>query len=139
MANSEILSRPRNRLLSALSVSDFGLLPKRLQFVDLPVRYDLEKPNAPIQQVYFFEAGIASVVAKGSHGLIEVGLIGREGMSGTTVVLGDRRSPHATYMQVSGEAQRISVDALREAMKASESIRDLFLKFVQVFMTQTTH
>jgi CRP-like cAMP-binding protein len=139
MAKPASSARPRNQLLSALSDSDFGLLQPNLEFVDLPLRYDLEKSNKPIKHVYFIEAGIASVVAEGARERIEVGLIGREGMSGATIVLGDRRSPHSTYMQAAGEGQRIKVGELRTAMQASESLRGLFLKCVQAFMTQTAH
>jgi CRP-like cAMP-binding protein len=58
-------------------------------------------------------------------------------MTGTSVVLGSDRSPYETYMQVAGEGQRITVSHLRAAMKASEAMHGLFLKYVQVFMVQT--
>jgi len=128
----------RNRLLCALSRADVGRLQPHLVLVALPLRHDLEKPNSRIEYIYFMETGIASVVAVGDQGRrIEVGLIGPEGMTGTTVVLGDHRSPNATYVQAVGEAQRIRAAELRKAMAASASMRALFLKFVQAFMTQT--
>ena len=72
-----------NKLLSALSTADFGLLEPHLEPVALPVRKDLEKPNKPINVVYFADAGFASVVAIQSDGrMVEVGLAGREGMTG---------------------------------------------------------
>jgi CRP-like cAMP-binding protein len=55
------------------------------------------------------------------------------------VVLGGDQSPHSTYIQVAGEAQWIKADQLRKAMRASDSLRALLLKYVQVFMVQTTH
>jgi CRP-like cAMP-binding protein len=70
---------------------------------------------------------------------VEAGLIGREGMSGLTIVLGDHRSPHSTYMQAAGEGQRISAVELRKAMQQSGSLHGSLLKYVQVFMTQTAH
>ena len=101
---------------------------------------DMERPNRRIEDVYFMDAGIASVVAVQAKGeRIEAGLIGREGMSGLAIVLGDDQSPHATYIQVAGEAQRISAKNLRNAIEASQTLRRLLLKFVQVFMVQTSH
>jgi CRP-like cAMP-binding protein len=86
------------------------------------------------------DAGIASVVAiQADETQVEVGLIGPEGMSGTAVVLGGDQSPHSTYIQVAGEAQWIKADQLRKAMRASDSLQALLLKYVQVFMAQTTH
>jgi CRP-like cAMP-binding protein len=130
----------RNRLLAATSPSDLALLLPHLQPVAMPLLKDLERPNRRIETIYFMEAGIASVVAvRPDATKVEVGLIGHEGMSGIPVILGGDRSPHSTYMQVAGEGLQISADELREAMKASESLRSLLLKFVQVFMVQTAH
>ena len=130
--------QPSNRLLAALSPADFKLL--NLQSVPLRLRQDLERPNRPIDDVYFPHIGFASVVAIQSKTVqVEVGLIGCEGMSGTCVVLGNDRSPHSTYIQAEGEGQRITVTDLREAMQASGSLRTLLLRYVQVFMVQTAH
>jgi CRP-like cAMP-binding protein len=133
-------SPSRNRLLSVLSDGDFALLQPHLRHVALPLLYDLERPNRKIEMVYFMEAGIASIVAVQSDGSrVEVGLVGREGMSGVAVVLGGAQSPHSTYIQIAGEGQRITANELRNAQNASPSLRDLLLKFAQVFMVQTAH
>src|SRR3954471_15846640 len=79
----------RNRLLLALSVQDFSLLQSQLEPVCLPVGTRLAEPNTPMQHVYFLDEGIASVVASTPQGRrIEVGLIGREGLTGLPVLLG---------------------------------------------------
>jgi CRP-like cAMP-binding protein len=133
-------SRPRNRLLAALSPADLALVRPHLNSLVVAVRHEIERPNRRIESVYFMDAGIASVVAvQADETQVEVGLIGPEGMSGTAVVLGGDQSPHSTYIQVAGEAQWIKADQLRKAMKASGSLHALLLKYVQTFMVQTTH
>jgi len=141
MAKSKSLpsSQQRNLLLAALSPSDLSLLRPHLQSIVLALRHEIEVPNVRIANVFFMEDGVASVVAVSSGQRIEVGLIGREGMTGTAIVLGNHRSPHATYVQVAGEGQRISAARLRMAMAASGAMRALFLKYVQAFTTQTAH
>jgi CRP-like cAMP-binding protein len=130
----------RNLLLASLSPADLGSLLPHLGPVDLPLRHVLEKPDKRVDAVYFPEAGFASVVAvQGKGTQVEVGLIGREGMSGLTIVLGNHRSPHSTYMQAAGEGQRIGTGELRKAMQQSASLHGSLLKYVQVFMTQTAH
>jgi CRP-like cAMP-binding protein len=130
----------RNLLLASLSPADLGSLLPHLGPVDLPLRHVLEKPDKRVDAVYFPEAGFASVVAVQAKGpQVEVGLIGREGMSGLTIVLGNHRSPHSTYMQAAGEGQRIGTAELRKAMQQSASLHGSLLKYVQVFMTQTAH
>src|ERR1700744_4719803 len=100
-------------------------------------RHVLEHPNKPIDYVYFPETCVASVVAlNGRDERIEVGLIGCEGMSGVTVVMGDRRTVNSTYIQVPGEALRIGADVLREICGRSRTLHALLLRFAQVFMTQ---
>jgi len=131
---------PRNQLLSALSASDRALLQEHLQPISMPLLKDMEVPNRRIDTVYFLDTGIASVVAvQADDTRAEVGLIGYEGMSGLAVVLGGDQSPNSTYIQVAGEGQRITAKELRKAMDASETLRSLLLKFVQVFMVQTAH
>ena len=89
------MSNSDNRLLSSLSTSDFDLLAPHLEPVTLELRKMLEKPNKRIEAVYFPETGFASVVAVQRSGKeVEVGLIGREGMTGLPIVLGNHRSPH---------------------------------------------
>ncbi|HEX4410786.1 MAG TPA: Crp/Fnr family transcriptional regulator [Xanthobacteraceae bacterium] len=132
-------SRP-NRLLASLAAGDLALLAPHFKTVLLDLRKSLEKPNRRIDAVYFPDSGFISVVAIQSGGKqVEVGLIGQEGMTGTPVVLGNHRSPHATYVQSAGSGQRITSIELRNAMRVSPSLRDSLLKYVQAFGVQTTH
>ncbi len=128
----------QNRILSRLSKADFGLLEPHLQPVDLPLRKMLAVKNKRVDHVYFPESGMASVVANGGQA-IEIGIIGREGMTGPSVVMGNTdRVPHETYMQIAGHGQRIKADRLREAIAQSSSLHQLLLAYVFSFMTQTT-
>jgi len=127
-----------NRLLSALSPGDLALIAPDLEFREFPLRQVFEAPNRPIKDVYFFERGIASVVAKSNgNNSVEVGLIGREGVSGVSVILGGDRSPHSCYAQAPGAAHRISAKSLREKMDQSASLRGLLLRFANTFLIQT--
>jgi hypothetical protein len=84
-----------------MSAADFASLQHHLKPVPMALLKDMERPNQRIETVYFMETGIASVVAvQSDETRVEVGLIGREGMTGMAVVLGGNQSPHATYIQV---------------------------------------
>jgi CRP-like cAMP-binding protein len=134
-----LFPRPRNRLLAVLSPTDLALVQPHLRSLAVAVRHEIERPNRRIDTVYFMDAGIASVVAvQADDTQVEVGLVGSEGMTGTAVVLGGDQSPYSTYIQVSGAAQSIKTDALRKAMKASDTLRAVLLKYVQAFMAQTS-
>ena len=134
------MSCSSNILLASLSNSDFDLLAPHLESVTLGLRKMLEKPKQKIDEVYFPETGFASVVAVQHGGKeVEVGLIGREGMTGLPIVLGNHRSPHATYIQAPGKGHSIPATQLRQAMQESLSLRDSLLKYVQAFGVQTAH
>ena len=129
---------PSNRLLARLSRADYRLLEPHLEAVDLPVRKVLAARNKRVDNVYFPESGFASVVANGESEL-EIGMIGREGMTGVSVIMGDdTRAPHQTYMQVAGQGQRLSAEHLREAIQASMSLQKALLLYAHSFMTQST-
>jgi CRP-like cAMP-binding protein len=129
-----------NRILARLSRADFRLLEPHLEPVELPVRKQLEARNKRVEQVYFIESGVASVVANGEgERPIEVGIIGREGMSGLSVVMGSNdRTPHETYMQMVGKGQRIAAGVLREAISQSATLQQALLRYAYAFMIQTT-
>jgi CRP-like cAMP-binding protein len=128
----------KNRVLARLARADLGLLKPHLAPVDLPVSTSLETANACIDAVYFIERGFASVVAdaRGKRG-IEVGIIGREGMTGLELILGHDRSTYETYMQTAGSAQRISAAHLRKAMDQSVRLHHSLLRCAHDFFIQT--
>jgi CRP-like cAMP-binding protein len=129
----------KNLILSRLSNADFQLLEPHLEPADLPLRKILERSGKPIKAVYFPDSGFASVVANGaSQRPIEVGLIGREGMTGIAVVLGGDRNDHETYMQAAGSGQYIRAGHLREAIDASVSLHRSLLRYAHAFLNQAT-
>jgi CRP-like cAMP-binding protein len=129
-----------NRLLEALSAQERALLTPHLERRQFKLRDPFERPNRRIDDVYFLESGIASVVAQHPDGRrVEIGIIGREGMSGSAVVLGSDRSPHATFIQAAGEGYRVPAAALRKAMAESSSLHGVLTRYVQAFMVQTAH
>src|SRR5580700_6245715 len=127
----------RNRLLAVLSHADRDLLAPRLEGIALDARQILEVPSDPISHVYFVESGLVSVVGttEPDH-RIEVGMVGYEGMTGLCIVLGDDRSTNETVVQSAGSAMRLSTAALRELMKASDSLTTTLLRYAHVFMMQ---
>jgi len=89
------------------------LLEPHLSPIELPVRKQLQAANKRVDRIYFPESGIASIVSNGPHP-IEVGMIGREGMTGASVVLGNGdRVPHEVYMQIAGRGVHLPADRVR--------------------------
>ncbi len=128
-------------MLSLMVEGQLARLRPNLEPVELPLATVLEAPNEPIRHVYFPEAGIGSVVAAGPGGGpgAEVGLFGRDGMSGLAVVLGSDRTPHETRIQLAGHGHRLPAEALREAMLADPRLREMLLHYVLAAMAQSAN
>jgi len=127
----------QNLILARLSRDDRALLEPRLEPVDLPLRKVLEQANRPIKAIYFPESGFASVVVNTGKP-IEVGLIGYEGMTGLSVVLGHDRNANETYIQAAGQGHCIRANDLRAGIERSRTLHLSLLRYAHAFLNQTT-
>ncbi|MBZ9697523.1 Crp/Fnr family transcriptional regulator [Mesorhizobium sp. CO1-1-9] len=129
----------RNHVLKTLTPEDFGLLRPSMHHVELAIKARLEIAHQPIEHVYFPETGIASVVAAMTGGRqSEVGIIGRDGMTGVAVVLGQDRSPNETYIQVASNGWCLPVERLRIAIAESQTLRPSLLRYAHAFLVQSS-
>src|SRR3954467_14871383 len=104
-----------NLLLASMGESDRALIQPHLEFVELPLRRQLEQRNRRIEHIYFFDSGLASMVASaGADHTLEVGIVGFEGMSGLPVILGSDRPVYEMFIQTAGIARRVTTAKLRE-------------------------
>lgn len=127
----------RNLILSRLSRADQQLLNPHLQRTDLPLRKVLEPRGKRFKRNFFPESGLASVVADGRRP-IEVGLIGREGMSGIAIVFGYDTNENETFMQLAGHGLSIGTDKLKAAINKSPTLQRSLLRYAYGFLRQTT-
>jgi CRP-like cAMP-binding protein len=127
-----------NLLLRALSEADYALIEPHLEREQLKLRDPIWHPNEPIERVYFLEDGVASIVSEQEGGdPVEVGLYGREGMSGAAVIMRAEQSPHASMVQVGNPAAHIISSArLLEACDMSASLGRLLMRYVQSLNVQ---
>lgn len=133
---SQVQFQTGNRLLSRLTQAGRDLLEPHLEPVDLPVHHHLEVAGRSIKNVYFVDSGIASVVANSNHQSIEVGLIGREGMTGLAVLMGIDRTPQDTFMQVAGNGHSIPTNELRTLFEQNANLHRVFLRYGFAFVLQ---
>jgi CRP-like cAMP-binding protein len=127
----------KNGLLASLSLPDLDIMLARLEPVTLVHGQVLYQPFEKIPHVYFFLGGLSSEVIRDSSGQrVEIGCIGREGLSGLPLLLGIGEAPHQAFMQIGGPALRMAAETLTNLLKDHPSIRNGLLKFVHTFMMQ---
>ena len=126
-----------NRLIAALPRRSQRRLLASCEQVDLQFAAVVCVEGKPLEDVYFPTDSVISLVAVLADGArLEVGIIGNEGMLGTSILLGVNVSPQRAIVQGSGQALRMSAVAFRRHCKQDIDLRDVMNRYVHVLMEQ---
>ena len=137
MAPLETATLPRNHLLATLPGDMRAALMPKLSHVVLPLRQELYRPDDEIEAVYFVESGVISLVAILEDGMQgEVGLIGREGMLGTSILSGVDTSYVEAVVQMSGSAWRMAAAPFRRELDTNPALRLQLLRYNEALQAQ---
>jgi CRP-like cAMP-binding protein len=138
-------SRPKprfreNLLLSALPKEERDRLDPFLHHVTLETGHPITDPDQPIQNLYFPYDAVTSTVQQLSDGSsIETGLMGIEGLAGVQVWLGQLTTASTTFVQIPGDACRISTeDFIREVREKPSPLNRLIAGYVHAFLLMTS-
>ena len=128
----------RNRILAALPPEDYERLAPHLEPVALPFNQTIYRPHEPITHVYFPEDAMISIVATTAQGeSVEVGVVGREGMTGSSALIGaDSSTPNESMVQLANGGLRMRSEVVREEFRRGGALQDLLLRFMQAYTTQ---
>src|SRR5687768_18518557 len=108
-------SQPENKLLAALSRQSYNRLVPHLEHVGFALGDILYQPKQPIKQVYFPHKTTVSMVNILEDGsMVEVGVVGNEGMVGTSLLSGDDISPHQAIVQIADSGMRMKAAAFKQ-------------------------
>lgn len=128
---------PSNRLIAALPRAD------RLRFlagcspVELVIAEVLTEPGDRIRQVYFPTDGFISLITPVDGGAsLEVGLVGDEGMLGTSLILGVDVSPLRALVQGPGHALTMGAAPFRRELDWSLPLQRGLKRYLYVVMGQ---
>jgi CRP-like cAMP-binding protein len=137
MAKSQFSDAFANVILAQLSHERLTDLRQHLQRVELEVRKVIYEPNRPIDFAYFVETGMISVVSIMNDGAsIEVGTIGKEGMTGACVLLGAKSVPYQHFVQIAGFGYSMKAETLKSEAAHNGEFRDLIFRSHSAFQTQ---
>lgn len=129
----------RNGLINALAPDDRAAILPHLERVSLDEGHVIVAKGAEITFVCFPECGVTSIADVLEDGTrVEIGLIGRDGMTNSQLLLGCRRAPFEAIVQIGGGSSLLlKADRLRDFCARSRSAQALFLRFVHVLSVQT--
>lgn len=103
--------------------------------IDLPLRKVIYEPEQRIDVVYFPVDTVLSIVARMLDGSeIEVGTIGREGMSAFPLLMGAASTANACYVQVRGSAVTIPATVFRALVESDPAFRQVLDRYLQAYV-----
>jgi CRP-like cAMP-binding protein len=129
----------QNYLLQNLPEELRGQLVSELEPIDLPLRFGVESTGAPVEYIYFPDAGMVSVVVDlGKSHQSEAGTVGNDLCTGHAVILGGDISTTTQYVQIPGRGNRIRASVFKAMMHQVPGMRPYFNAAVESFMAQAT-
>jgi len=128
-----------NQILARMPAEAFAALGPELTRVALKPRAILQERDRQLEHVHFIERGIASIFAwTHKDGPVQVALVGRLGLVGVSAVLGIRRSPHRSLMQIEGEALRVPAQQFASLVDEFPRFRHQLLGYVHFLLIQNS-
>jgi CRP-like cAMP-binding protein len=113
-----------NYILQRLGAGELATLLPRLTPVELRQGDVLVDAGALITHVYFVESGLVSLLSLTRDGqAVETGLIGPEGMVGSTLMIGAERAGTQAVVQIPGRALKGSASAFMDGCRTITALR----------------
>ena len=126
-----------NRLLAALPSKDRLQILANCEQVELVFGNILCEPGATIRHVYFPTDSFVSLVMLIDGGsVLEVGLIGNEGMLGLPLMLGVDVAPLHVLVQGAGPALRMAAPAFLHELELNSALQLQLKRYLYVSMRQ---
>jgi CRP-like cAMP-binding protein len=128
-----------NRLLAALPRDVLDHLRPHLESVSLPLKHVIYDAGEPIEHIHFPNSGMVSLLILLEDGaVIEVGVIGNEGLLGVPALFGAATAPHQAMVQMPVEAMRLRTSLMREAMQRSPAVLERVMRYSQALQIQVS-
>ncbi len=121
-----------NLFLDNVHSSAREALQPLIRHVSLKQGREIYAAGESIEAVFFPLTAVISVVSDMADGdSVEVGIVGREGMTAYCLALGESRSIHRTTVQIAGDAFCLETPGLQEAMEREPALKDQMLRYAQ--------
>jgi CRP-like cAMP-binding protein len=114
-----------------------GRFVSRLEPVELPHGSVLYEIGEQVRHVYFPNNALISLVTQMIDGkIVEVGLVGSDGMSGLTALMGEETSPERAIVQIPNGGMRVELSVIKEEFMRGGQLHKLLLQYARRLMRQ---
>ncbi|MTV53815.1 Crp/Fnr family transcriptional regulator [Pseudoduganella buxea] len=126
-----------NRLLASLPEEDLAQLEGQCETILTEVGDILFEPGHTIRYIYFPVDALISLLAVAEGRMtLEVGSVGREGMLGTSVALGNAQAQVRAVVQRAGRVLRIGAADFSAEFRRMESLQHLLHRYTDTLLAQ---
>lgn len=129
----------KNQILANLSDKDYQRLRPHLELVDLnhgDVLYDM---GDAIEFLYFPYNAMVSLVTQMEDGkIVEVGVVGTDGMTGISALMGNATSFDRALVQIPDSGVRVRVAVIQAEFDRGEKLQHLLLRYMNNFIRQVS-
>ncbi|MEO6589003.1 MAG: Crp/Fnr family transcriptional regulator [Pyrinomonadaceae bacterium] len=130
-------AKSNNQILAALPKKEYQRLLPDLQKFDLVYAKPIYETGERISHVYFPESGIVSLLSSvGEKALLEVGIVGSEGMIGLPVFAGYKTSNNRAIVQGEGSAMKMSAANFLKECKFGGALPTLLQHYTYFLLMQ---
>jgi CRP-like cAMP-binding protein len=127
----------RNLILTALPADEYDRLAVYLEPLSLPQGSVLCEHGQAIREVYFPDSGMVSLLSTTNEGaIIEVAMVGNEGMIGMPIVWGSATIPYQVMVQIAGTGLAMPAAQLKAEVQRQGLLHDLLLRYTYTLVSQ---
>jgi len=123
----------KNNILLAIPDDEFHAIRNDLVYVELPQRTILHEARQKLEQVYFLNSGMVSLVFRTKNGDgVEVGVLGSEGFTPIPVAARLRTTPHQAMVQISGDGFRLDISKFETVLASSPRLHAALNRYAAI-------
>lgn len=126
-----------NRMLPALPPATLARLRPDLEPVEIGRGQVISRQGRTVEHMHFINRGMVSLVKTMRDGrTVEIGTVGREGVTEATALCGVGTTVLEAIVQVPGTALRIRAPALLSAMQQDAALQDVMHRYIRFSFLQ---
>ena len=129
--------RPHNRILQAIPDNEHECIARIVERVELHTGQLLYEQGGPMEFAWFPASGLLSTIVLMQDGTsVESSAIGREGLVGLTLALGETISSQRVITQVDSESWRIPARQFQSVSVECPKLRELLFRYSVALLQQ---
>ena len=129
----------QNQLIAALPADEFTRVSAHLELVPMPLGESYYESNGKLRHVHFPTTSTVSLrYMMENGGTAEIAGIGKEGMVGISVFMGEKALPKQAIVRTVGFGYRMKARLLLEEFNRAETLQQLLIHYTKALIVQAS-